>query len=98
MAYNVIVSPRAQMEIESAIDHYAKESTDAPFHFVSALQDAYKALSINPFYQLRYKNVRAVRIKRFPYLLYFVVNESTNRVRVLSCFHGKRNPADRPKG
>ena len=88
MAYSVIVSPRAQMEIENAIDHYAQDSTDAPVLFISALRDTYKVPSVSPFFTIRYKNVRALRIKRFPYVLYFVINESKNTVRVLSCFHG----------
>ena len=97
MAYSIIVSPRAQMEIENAIDHYAQDSTDAPLLFITSLKDTYKVLSTNPFFRIRYKTVRAIRLRRFPYMLYFVINESKNTVRVLSCFHGKRNPADRPR-
>lgn len=96
MAYSIIVSPRAQLEIENAIGYYAQDSADAPLHFVTALKDTYKTLSVNPFFRIRYKNIRAMRVKKFPYMLYFVINESKNTVRVLSCFHGKRNPADRP--
>jgi plasmid stabilization system protein ParE len=96
MAYNIIVSPRAQMEIEKAAEHYAQDSIDAPRLFITALSDTYKTLSLNPFFRKRYKNIRAVKVRRFPYMLYYVINESKNTVRVLSCFHGKRNPADRP--
>jgi hypothetical protein len=33
MAYKIIVSPRAQKEIENAIDYYALYSIDAPIRF-----------------------------------------------------------------
>lgn len=96
MAYKVIVSPRAQKEIENAIDYYALYSSKAPLNFVISLQDAYSALKDNPYFRVLYKNIRAFKIKRFPYSLYFVINEDKNTIRVLSCFHNKRNPNKRP--
>ncbi|MBX3255561.1 MAG: type II toxin-antitoxin system RelE/ParE family toxin [Chitinophagaceae bacterium] len=96
MAYKIIVSPRVQKEIENAIDYYALYSVDAPLNFITALKEAYATLETNPFYRIRYKNIRAVRIRKFPYLLYFIISDDNNTVRVLSCFHNKRNPNKRP--
>ncbi len=97
MAYNIIVSPRAQSEIEDAIDYYSLESIAAPKQFIDFLEYAYKSLEISPFFKVRYKNIRALKIKKFAYSLYFVVNEKTGYIRILSCFHHKRNPNKRPK-
>ena len=96
MAYKVIISPRAQKEMEHAIDYYALYSEDVPRHFVSALKETFQALEINPFFRVRYKNIRALKIKKFPYSLYFVVREEVSTVRVLSCFHNRINPNKRP--
>ena len=96
MAYKVFISPRAQKEIENAIDYYAMYSVDAPLHFIAVLNEAYSSLETNPFFRIRYKNVRALKIKRFPHSLYFIVNENKKTVRVLSCFHNRRNPNKRP--
>jgi len=96
MGYKIIVSPRTQKEIENAIDYYALYSSDAPKHFIEALQTTYDTLTKNPFFRIRYKNVRALSIKRFPYSLYFIINEDINTVRILSCFHNKRNPNSKP--
>jgi toxin ParE1/3/4 len=97
MAYKIIVSPRAQKEIENAIDYYTLYSTNAPQSFINLLKDTYITLETNPFFSVRYKNIRALKINKFPYSLYFVINETQNTVRVLSCFHNKRNPNKRPK-
>lgn len=97
MAFKVIVSPRDQKEIENAIDYYALYSVDAPINFITSLKEAYNSLENNPFYRVRYKNVLALKIKKFPYSLYFIINEDENTVRVLSCFHNKRNPNKRPR-
>ncbi len=96
MAYKIIVSPRAQKEIENAIDFYALYSKDAAINFLSSLKEAYNTLEISPFFRIRYKNIRALKIKRYPHSLYFNIDENKNIVRVLSCFHNKRHPQNRP--
>jgi toxin ParE1/3/4 len=97
MAYKITVSPRAQKEIENAIEYYALYSADAPRKFVFALKNTYAALETSPLFRVRYKNIRALKINNFPYSLFFVVNDTRKNVRVLSCFHNKRNPNKRPR-
>lgn len=96
MVFKVVVSPRALQEIENAIEYYGFYSTDAPLVFITALKESFKKLETSPFYRVRYKDVRSIKIKKFPYSLYFIINESKSTVRVLSCFHIKRNPNKRP--
>jgi toxin ParE1/3/4 len=97
MAYRIVLSPHAQKEIENAIDYYSLYSINAPFNFVSALHESYKVLSVNPFHRIRHKNIRSLKLRRFPYSLYFTINESDNSVKILSCFHDRRNPDKLPK-
>ncbi len=68
----------------------------APINFVIALKNAYNHLELDPFYRIRYKNVRAIKLRRFPFNLYFTVNEEQGLVTVLSYFHNKRSPKKRP--
>ncbi len=96
MAFKIIISPRAQMEIEIAIDYYSLYSSNAPKSFINSLQEAYHNLENNPFFSVRYRNVRSLKINKFPYSLFFVIDETQNLVRILSCFHGKRDPNKRP--
>ena len=97
MDYKIIVSPRAQKEIENAIDYYVLYSEDAPIHFIAALKKAYEILKINPFFRICYKNIRTLNLKKFPYSLFFIIDENKNEISVLSCFHNKRNPNKRPR-
>jgi len=36
--------------------------------------------------------VRRVRLKRFPYGLYFIWNEAAGETSVIACMHGRRDP------
>lgn len=62
MAYKIIVSPFAQKEIENALDYYALYSTEAPVNFIAVLKEAYGTLETNPFFRVRYKNIRALKL------------------------------------
>jgi toxin ParE1/3/4 len=97
MGYKIIISLRAQKEIENAIDFYSLYSNDAPKNFIFLLKEAYNTLETNPFNRVRYKNIRSLKIKKFPYSLYFILDEEINTVSILSCFHDKRNPNKRPR-
>lgn len=96
MVYKIIVSPRAQNEICKAIDFYAKHSVDAPNNFIVHLQKGYSILAINTFFRIYYKEVRALKLRKFPYSLFYTIDENKSCVRILSCFHNKRNPKKRP--
>ena len=92
-----MISPRAQKEIENAIDYYAVNSLDAPLNFIRILDETYVILSEDPFFRVRYKNVRGLTMKTFPHSLYFIIDEDKYTVKILSCFHDKRNPNRRPR-
>jgi len=93
MAYKISVSQRAQREIDHAVGYYALYSTDVPVNFIAALKETYATLEMNPFFEIRYKNVRSLKIRRFPHSLFFVINEN----RILSCFHNKQSPNKKPR-
>ena len=97
MAFRIIMSRRANEEIENAFDYYSLYSNDAPINFRVVIKDTFDTLRTYPFFGARYNDVRALKLKKFPYSLYFVVNEKHKTVKVLSCFHNKRNPHMRPQ-
>ncbi len=97
MAYKVDVSPRAQIEIIEAIEFYAVRSKEATLNFIIELEKVYEILKHNPFFVLRYKNVRSIPLNKYPFSLFFVIDENLNLVKIKSCFHNKRNPSNRPK-
>ena len=97
MAYSIVLTKRARKEIKKAIDYYELYSNVAPINFSAVLKDAFDTLTTYPFFAVRYKNVRTLKLKRFPYSLYFTVNKKNNTVSILSCFHNKQNPYRRSK-
>ncbi len=97
MEFEVIYAPRAKIEIFGALSFYIEINLGVAYYFNAELKSIDNALIINPFYEIKYKNIRAVPLNTFPYSFYFTVNESTKIVEVLSCFHNSQNPFKLPK-
>ena len=53
MGFKVIVSKKAQEEIENAIEYYAEINSNLAFRFYSEVTEIYKKLELNPSYQIR---------------------------------------------
>ncbi len=96
MEYKVVVTPLAQKDIEKSIEYYAEVSADTPLRFINAIENAYEALKVNPHFRVLYKNFRALPLKKFPFILVFIINEK-NEVIIKACFHTSKSTKKYPK-
>ena len=98
MAYKIVVNQEADEDIEQALDYYFfKVNPEVASRFYLDLQDAYDTLEINPFFEIRSKNYRALPLKKFPYLVFYELLESEQIVVVLALFHTSQDSINWPK-
>ena len=83
--------PAARLEIIDAYEWYRRRSPRAAEGFVAELERQLVRIAENPeALMLMLADVRRVRLRRYPYALFFrVVDE---RCYVLACLHGSRDP------
>lgn len=75
MSYSVSFLLQAQADLIESIHWYNGESDNLGFEFHEVVNDKLKKISENPLqYSKRFKNLRAIRTDRFPYLIYFNSN------------------------
>ncbi len=96
MSYKLVILPRAQQEIIDAFDYYDKISRTVLGAFNRDLEEVYQSLEHNPFYQLKYKNLRAIPFKKFPFIMFYSIEESEKIVYIYSVFHTSQNPKSYP--
>jgi len=71
---------------------YRRIDPDLEDRFVKALNQAFDQIQDFPFaLQVLYRNTRRISLKKFPYGVYYLVQES--RIIVVAVIHHKRNPA-----
>lgn len=89
----IIVRREAQLETREAFDHYEEISEGLGFEFMRSLDAAVQSVKRNPLaYQKIYKDIRRVLLRKFPYALFYILEE--NRIVVIACFHQRRSEID----
>lgn len=97
MSFTIVVDKRALNDAQKAIDYYDEKRVGLGGKFSAALNKHIMAIAKNPFYQLRYKDYRALPIKNFPYLILFYIEENANTIFITAIFHTKQNTNKLPK-
>ncbi len=90
--YSVIFTQAARAELIAAQDWYEGEATGLGRRFRQAVDVLAKRMSENPRqFPAVLKNVRRAFLRRFPYSLFFVVEDDA--LIVIACFHASRDPS-----
>jgi toxin ParE1/3/4 len=93
MTYQVIVRPEAVREVQAAFDWYEERSAGLGLEFLRAADACLAGVQRNPqAFPKVYKAVHRVLMRKFPYALFYLIEEE--KIVVVACFHAKRDPID----
>ena len=91
MTYTLRLRPEAEAEIEEAFRWYQERRSGLGSDFLLCLEETLEKIEHAPFvYPVVYRSIHRALIRRFPYGIFYVVEE--NRVTVLAVFHSNRDP------
>jgi plasmid stabilization system protein ParE len=81
MNYRLIIRPEAEFDLEDAFAWYESQDVGLGSEFVRAIDNSISTIGRNPLaYRLIYQQARRVLVRRFPYCLFYVVEEDTYRI------------------
>ena len=87
----VVIRPAAAADIEDAYVWYRERRTELGYEFLDVVRGAIMRIIENPQgYPILHRNTHRIRLQRFPYALFYRVQEQT--VVVVACMHGRRDP------
>jgi toxin ParE1/3/4 len=90
--YSVIFTQAARRELIEAQDWYEREAHGLGRRFRPAIDAVIDRMIDNPRqFPIVFKNVRRALLRRFPYSLFFVVEDDA--LIVIACFHASRDPS-----
>jgi len=92
MLYPIKINKRALNDIQKALNHYDKIDTSIGDKFQNNLDKTVSTIASNPFFQIRYSDVRCLMITKFPYMLHFQVNEKKNIVIIRAIINTSKRP------
>jgi plasmid stabilization system protein ParE len=88
----VVWLPEACAELRNALAHYETIRPELADRFAEAIDDTVTRIAEGPLhYAVVDKDKRRAGIRKFPYGLFFLLEDA--RIVVISCFHGRRHRA-----
>ena len=94
-SYEVEISQDAEADLEDILAWYRQQNTEGlTDYFLAQVRIKLSQLAQHPFSATQWDNTsyRVAMIPRFPYRMFFAINESAQTIRVLAVLHQRRNP------
>mgnify|MGYP001578360136 CR=1 FL=1 len=93
----VLARPTADRDVEAAFDGYESQTPDLGLQFLAEIRATYDRIAAGPAkYQLVVTQVRRALLRRFPYAVYFAIENDV--AVILAVLHAARDPAKWQRG
>jgi plasmid stabilization system protein ParE len=97
MPFKTLVSQEAQLDLKEYYLYYkqvaGKKIADAFFDDFDGMR---KTISKNPYFQIWFDEFRAVPLKKYPFLIFFSIDEEEKTIIIARIFHTAQNPEKYP--
>jgi plasmid stabilization system protein ParE len=95
MSYSFVNSPTVKADITSAVDYYKKINPELAKQFLFRIREAKSYMALYPLgFQVKYKEVRTLLLKQFPYHIHYLVDDERKQIVILAIVHAYMNPQD----
>ncbi len=93
MRFKIVYSPDVKEDVQEAIDWYNSKQRGLGSKFVKALKKHFKTIKENPFgFAERFENIRCLPLKKYPYMIFYWVNEENKTVYIEAVFNTHQDP------
>jgi len=91
MTHRLVLQPEAEADLHEAYRWYEDQCRGLGRELIECVEAVFQRIRQTPeLHGTVYRNVRQTLVKRFPYVVCYVLEE--DRVDVLAVFHGHRDP------
>ena len=95
MSYSFVNRPSIASDITNAVDYYKNINPQLAKQFLFRIREAKSYISHTPMgFQLKYKEVRTLLLKQFPYHIHYLVDDTKQQIIILAIIHAYKNPED----
>ena len=95
MTYTLVHKIQVTHDIQQIVNYYKEISPKLATDFLYRLREAKKHIILNPLgFQVKYKNVRTLMLKQFPYQIHYLIDDTLNQIIILAVIHAYKNPSD----
>ena len=91
MKFDISIRAEAESDISEAYTWYERQLKGLGSDFILCVEEGLAKIQRDPqIYPVVHRNVRRVLIHRFPYGIFYILEEGV--ILILAVYHAKRNP------
>lgn len=95
LSYQLVNRPSVETDIKEAVNYYKNISPELAHRFLFRIREAKANIALYPLgFQEKYKNVRTVLLKQFPYQIHYLIDDLHQNIIILAIIHAYKNPMD----
>lgn len=95
MKYLLVFSSKAQQDVIESVRWYNSQKQNLGFQFYDLLNEKLSSIRKNPLgYSIRFKKIRTSKVAKYPFLIYFKIEEKKSIIAILAVLHTSRNPKE----
>ena len=93
MNFKIKLRPEAQIDLTNALDWYENIDHKLTIYFFKIVTKGIEHIKKNPFgFTKRYKIVRILPLKRYPYLICYFVDKTSETINIIAIFNSYQDP------
>jgi len=90
---NIILSEQAREELDGAVEYYNAQKENLGYEFKTLVDESINSIQRTPLlYPLIDKEIHRKILSRFPFSIFFFIDEIENLVLIISISHQNRKP------
>ncbi|CAA7196984.1 type II toxin-antitoxin system RelE/ParE family toxin [Chryseobacterium potabilaquae] len=98
MAYKVVITPEAAEDLEKAFLYYVDHvSNRVAKGFANDLKSTLLDIQKTLFFQIFHQNYRIKSLKKYPYIIFYTLDEVNKLILIKAIFHTSQNPKKYPE-
>lgn len=95
MIYRIVNRSEVKSDILSAVSYYTKINQKLAKQLLFRIREAKTANLRSPYgFQIKYKNVRTLLLKQFPFHIHYLIDEPKRQIIILAFIHSYKKPQD----
>lgn len=95
MSYSFVNKPAVRVDVIEAVTYYKKINPELAKQFLFRIREAKVYIANSPLgFQIKYKQVRTLLLKQFPYHIHYLIDDNKKLIVILSIIHAYKNPRD----
>ena len=97
MSYKLLITPDAETQLDEAVLYYKnRASKRVALDFLSEFKNSCQSILNVIHFQFFFDEFRAVPMRKFPFLLFYTIDENQKVIIIKAVFHTSQNPDKYP--